>query len=177
MTPICSPGFPGRKSTVQIFSKMPPWALWSAGTSPSPMSGWKIAPSPPWCPILPPIPWDSEAAGSRSGTGLIPLRRPPSSMYRNSGIPANLRVEAIVSLGFPGETRAPVPVEKLQVCKKLKPIGMNNRLLSPWLLDERSGPPGPGRSDPAGRDEVYRCRKPADQPDAEPGELRSSTGD
>ena len=30
------------------------------------------------------------------------------------GIPANLRVEAMVSLGFPGETRAPVPAEKLE---------------------------------------------------------------
>ncbi|MBI5605273.1 MAG: nitroreductase family protein [Deltaproteobacteria bacterium] len=30
------------------------------------------------------------------------------------GIPANLRVESIISVGFPGETRTPVPAEKLQ---------------------------------------------------------------
>jgi nitroreductase len=29
------------------------------------------------------------------------------------GIPANLRVEAIISVGFSGETRAPVPAERL----------------------------------------------------------------
>jgi nitroreductase len=30
------------------------------------------------------------------------------------GLPSNLRVESIISIGFPGETRTPVPVEKLQ---------------------------------------------------------------
>lgn len=30
------------------------------------------------------------------------------------GIPASLRVESIISVGFPGETRTPVPAEKLQ---------------------------------------------------------------
>lgn len=30
------------------------------------------------------------------------------------GIPASLRVESIISVGFPGETRPPVPAEKLQ---------------------------------------------------------------
>jgi len=30
------------------------------------------------------------------------------------GIPSNLRVESIISIGFPGETKTPVPVEKLQ---------------------------------------------------------------
>jgi nitroreductase len=29
------------------------------------------------------------------------------------GIPSNLRVESIISIGFPGETKTPVPVEKL----------------------------------------------------------------
>ena len=30
------------------------------------------------------------------------------------GIPLNLRVESIISIGFPGETKTPVPSEKLQ---------------------------------------------------------------
>jgi nitroreductase len=30
------------------------------------------------------------------------------------GIPANLRVESIISIGFPGETKMPVPAEKLR---------------------------------------------------------------
>ncbi len=29
------------------------------------------------------------------------------------GIPSNLRVESIISIGFPGETKTPVPAEKL----------------------------------------------------------------
>ena len=30
------------------------------------------------------------------------------------GLPSNLRVESIISIGFPGETKTPIPVEKLQ---------------------------------------------------------------
>jgi nitroreductase len=30
------------------------------------------------------------------------------------GIPSNLRVESIISIGVPGETKPPVPAEKLQ---------------------------------------------------------------
>ncbi len=33
------------------------------------------------------------------------------------GIPKNLRVEAIISLGFPGETKKPVPLEQLDFGK------------------------------------------------------------
>ncbi|MBA4392650.1 MAG: NAD(P)H-dependent dehydrogenase/reductase [Desulfobacca sp.] len=59
------------------------------------------------------------------GSCWVQIRNRPHSAEKSAeayvqellGIPKNLRVEAIISLGFPGETRKPVPAEQLDFGK------------------------------------------------------------
>jgi nitroreductase len=59
------------------------------------------------------------------GSCWVQIRNRPHSAEQSSeayvqdllGIPKNLRVEAIIGLGFPGETKTPVPLEQLDYSK------------------------------------------------------------